>query len=138
MTRRQLGGRYFDEAELACPDCGTPMALFWRPTNTPPWYGCTAHDVTGCPGSHGATWSGKPLGVPADYATRRARRQAHRLFDQLWLVGRMSRSAAYRWLQARMGLTRDQAHISRFDQVQCVRLIALCRQLSASGIITDE
>lgn len=134
----QLGGRRFEQAELACPDCGAPMVLYWRVRARPPFYGCTAFETTGCASAHGATWSGKPLGTPADYATRRARKHAHRLFDQLWLFGRMSRTAAYRWLAARLGLSRDAAHISRLNYAQCLQLIAACRRLEASGIIIDD
>lgn len=123
-----LGGRGFVEHELACPDCGAPMRLYWQDPQRPPWYTCT--DWPACKGAHGARWDGAPMGVPANKETRLARRLAHRAFDPLWARGHMTRTAAYAWLATRMGLPTDRAHISQFTAEQCHRVVAICRQLA--------
>jgi hypothetical protein len=107
---------------LACPECGCPMAL--RPSRFGPFYGCTAWRQTGCRGSHGAHPDGRPLGIPADAATKAARIRAHESFDRLWQYGAMKRGAAYRWMRETLGLTKEQAHIGRFTIAQCDVLVA--------------
>ena len=125
-----IDGHAFTEHELTCPDCGAPMRLVWIPRDRAPWYGCSQWPE--CKGAHGARWDGRPLGVPADAATRAARREAHRAFDPLWELGRMDRTAAYAWLAARMGLPPERAHISQFTIAQCKRVVALCGRLAAA------
>lgn len=123
-----LGGREFAEHDLVCPDCGSPMRLYWQPRDRPPWYTCTRWPE--CRGAHGARWDGAPMGTPADATTRAARRAAHRALDPLWENGRMSREAAYAWLAARMGLSRERAHISQFSAEQCYQVISICSALA--------
>lgn len=103
--------------------CGQPMRLKWG-THTRTWfYGCVAYPD--CDGSHGAHQaSGLPLGYAADPETRKWRKAAHVELDSLWKSGRLFRQQAYRWMQKTLGLTADQAHISRLDEAQCRRLIA--------------
>ncbi|MDN0082342.1 zinc-finger-containing protein [Crenobacter sp. SG2305] len=71
-----------------------------------------------------------PLGTLADTKTRQARKLAHASFDSLWRDGRMTRSAAYRWLANAMGLAKAQCHIALFEAAQCARVVELCRGLS--------
>jgi hypothetical protein len=53
--------------------------------------------------------------------------KAHASFDRLWKgTPRMSRGAAYVWMQQAMDMTPDEAHIGRFDVEQCERL---CRSV---------
>lgn len=66
----------------------------------------------------------RPLGVPAQASTRRARKLAHDAFDQIWVEGEMSRRAAYAWLSHAMGL--DPIHIGALDEEQCRRVVHLC------------
>ncbi len=40
----------------------------------------------------------------------------------------MSKRQAYKWMQAKLGLNEDQAHIAKFSEYMCGQLIALCRQ----------
>lgn len=68
----------------------------------------------------------KPLGTPADKATRTARSMAHQTFDAIWKSHRMSRSGAYRWLSQQMGLPPEKTHIGMFDQEQCSQVIRIC------------
>jgi hypothetical protein len=63
------------------------------------------------------------LGALADKETRRARMQAHAAFDPLWKREGMSRRGAYGLMQAVMGMTAEEAHISRMTVEQCRRLI---------------
>lgn len=116
--------------ELACPECGAPMVL--RPGRFGQFYGCTRFAETGCKGRHGAHPDGAPMGTPATADVKRARIEAHRLFDRLWQSKKMKRTAAYAWLSQAMGLPSEQAHIGRFDREQCARVIALVEEKLAS------
>lgn len=108
---------------LDCPECGAPMQL--RRSKFGLFYGCTRWP--GCDGTHGAHANGLPLGTPADKETKRFRMMAHEAFDRLWKPGPAQvfgdRNRAYRWMQEKLGLTSDQAHIAKFDIEQCKRLI---------------
>jgi hypothetical protein len=81
-------------------------------------FGCT---VVGCTV---VLWDGS-TSTPADEPTRVLRRQCHLEFDKLWKgpTGRMSRTAAYRWLAKTMQLPPDKAHIGMFDSAQCEQLL---------------
>lgn len=48
-----------------------------------------------------------------------ARVMAHSTFDRLWKSGHMTRSQAYAWLAQSMGLTKENAHIAKFNLEQC-------------------
>lgn len=63
-----------------CPDCGAMLVL--RRGRFDLFYGCERYPA--CRGSHGAHPDGRPLGIPADAATRKARNDAHGYFDRLW------------------------------------------------------
>ena len=102
---------------LDCPECGGAMTLKGGRFGT--FYGCLAD---GCRGSHGAHPDGRPVGVPADARTKRARISAHDAFDRLWKHGRMSRSQSYAWMSDALGMSPDEAHIGKFDVDSCKRL----------------
>lgn len=115
---------------LTCPECGATMVLRtttkFQDANGQPrkFWGCSRFPA--CRASHGAHADGTPLGIPADAETKAARMAAHEAFDlATWRSGRMGRNAAYRWLANRLGLTREECHIGRFDKVQCGRVIEL-------------
>ena len=105
-----------------CPGCRRRMRLelvasgvlrkVWR---CPRWplcdYLCSAHA------------DGRPMGVPADQPTRAARARLHAVFDRLWTSGKLTRAQAYTFLAAVTDLSKDQAHISRFDKATCEALI---------------
>lgn len=121
-----LEGERFD---LKCPECGGFMQL--RPSKHGLFYGCQNYPA--CKGTHGAHPSGEPLGIPADKATKRARIATHRIFDRLWQPqgsdpARMNRAEAYEWMRKAMKLSRDEAHIGRFDIAKCERLQALVKK----------
>lgn len=66
-----------------------------------------------------------PLGKPANKVTRHARMALHNeRFDPIWRKAkkgkrRIARTGAYRILAKRMGLSKDEAHISLFTIEQC-------------------
>ena len=98
-----------------------------------PFYGCTRWRETKCSGSHGAHPDGRPLGVPADRATKAARIRAHDVFDRLWRQGgrkqqRRRRLKAYRWLASALGVADGAAHIGSMSVDECERVVQLVRQ----------
>ncbi len=118
--------------DLVCGDCGAAMRLIPSSKFKTPFYGCVTYPA--CRGTHGANPDGAPLGTPVDKATRKARVDAHRVFDKLWQTPDdpaqkplMSRSEAYTWLQKEMGLSQNAGHFAQFDRVQCEKVIELVR-----------
>lgn len=122
-----IAGRTLVEHDLDCPDCGAMLVLV--EFRGKPLYKCIRANQTACQGTHGAHIDGAPMGVPAHWTVRAKRRKAHSVFDLLWNgpESKMSRGAAYRWLQGAMNMTEHDAHISRFDIAQCERVLALVR-----------
>ncbi len=116
------------EHRVICADCGSPMNL--RDSKHGKFYGCTRYPQ--CNGTHGAQKDGRPLGKPADMATKDARIRAHAVFDMLWKGSRkekkkrwysVTRTEAYEWMQNQMNLSADEAHIGLFSIDQCQSLI---------------
>jgi hypothetical protein len=66
-----------------------------------------------------------PLGRLADKELRGWKNKAHAAFDPLWKTGKYSRRDAYALLQAKMEMTKDQAHIGKMDVDQCKRVVDL-------------
>lgn len=69
-----------------------------------------------------------PMGTLANGDLRHKRIEAHRAFNWFWESGLMSKSQAYKWMQAKLGLSEEDAHIAKFGEYRCAQLIALCRQ----------
>lgn len=110
-----------------CGECGAAMVL--RDSRLGLFYGCSTFPA--CRSTHGAhKSSGKPLGIPADKPTKAERMAAHAVFDRLWMGEHppMGRREAYAWMAEKMGLTKDEAHIGRFDATACQRLRDLVRE----------
>lgn len=108
------------KATIECPECGADMVL--RNSRYGKFFGCSRWPD--CDATHGADKDGRPLGIPADKATRRARQQAHTAFDGLWRgSGAMSRAQAYTWLQGVLGLSPEECHIARLDREACARVV---------------
>jgi ssDNA-binding Zn-finger/Zn-ribbon topoisomerase 1 len=104
---------------MECPDCGSEMVQRKGPYGH--FYGCNTYPE--CRGVISCDKSGKLTSIPGDAATRNARKEAHKIFDQLWKNGLMSRTKAYRWLRRAMDLKAKDAHISQFDKKQCELVI---------------
>lgn len=69
------------------------------------------------------------LGRPGNTETRKARIEAHKVFDKVVAEGRIpDRTSAYRWMQKKMRLSPRQAHIGQFTKNQCEKLIRLVQQ----------
>ena len=61
-----------------------------------------------------------------DKATRLARIQAHRAFDQVWKTNLVPRRCdAYKWLRKALGLSHRKGRISQLSAEQCEQLTAL-------------
>ena len=67
-----------------------------------------------------------PMGTLANAELRRKRIQAHAALDRLWKGGLMSKKQAYFWLQAKLGLPEQEAHIGKFSLFRCEEVIRLC------------
>lgn len=62
-------------------------------------------------------------GTLANRELRQKRIQAHRIFDQIWQQGILSKPEAYRWVADKFCLTDKQAHIGQFSNYMCDQLI---------------
>ena len=119
---------------VECPHCHCPTILvdskvIYKASYGPIYLCLLCGAYVGChPGSV------RPLGSPADRATRVARRMAHEAFDPLWRRGSMTRSEAYAWLAKQMGLPTEQTHIGMFTAEQCCRVMQICaKRTTAHG-----
>lgn len=112
-----------------CGECGSLMVQ--RSSRFGPFWGCSTFPT--CRGTHGAHPDGTPLGTPANAETKVARIRAHDAFDTLWQT-KKERRDAYHWMRKAMGMSKDQAHIGRFNIEQCSRLVELVEgKAAASG-----
>jgi ssDNA-binding Zn-finger/Zn-ribbon topoisomerase 1 len=67
------------KTKVICPECEAPMVLRWTDKYKRHFYSCSRWPE--CDAAHGADPQGKPLGIPANKATKRARIAAHDAFD---------------------------------------------------------
>ena len=68
----------------------------------------------------------EPLGRLANAQLRRAKSDAHKTFDQIWKTGCKTRTDAYVWLAAQLGICPDECHIGMFDVDMCNKVQAVC------------
>lgn len=110
-----------------CPECFTRhqgiLVLRWSDRYGKPFYGCSRWRISGCTGSIGAHPDGRPLGTPADAATKEARIRAHQVFDAWYQGMGMKRGDAYRVMAKMLGLAPEDAHIGSFDLETCEQLV---------------
>ena len=71
-----------------------------------------------------------PMGTLADRNLRRKCMEAHAALSRLIDSGLMTRKQAYRWLQTQFGLPESEAHIAKFSELRCQKVIDLCRTFS--------
>ena len=106
--------------------CGAPMTQR-RSKEFGKFWGCTRWPT--CDGIIGGHPDGRPLGTPADKATRQLRIRCHSLLDGLWepmeQEKRAYRRAAYVWLSEALELEEDEAHIASLNTAQCEQLLEL-------------
>lgn len=103
---------------VRCPVCSKRARLNQDAAWGPEWT-CDEHDMrVGC---HPGTI--RPLGTMADRLTRKARQQAHEMFDGTWShkKGR-SRREAYADLARELGIAEHECHIARFDKEMCEKV----------------
>ena len=115
--------------ELDCPDCGGTLILRRRKDDGI-FYGCTRYPV--CHGSHSAhQHDGTPMGIPANFPTKRIRIKAHSSFDKIWESVRdkkKMRTKAYEWLANKLDIPVDECHIGMFDKETCWKIIKICME----------
>lgn len=96
----------------------------------PFWYCEACRAWVGC---HKGTK--RPLGYPADDTVRFWRKEAHKIFDELWRAKvrqqgasfQEARDAAYAWLSQVMAITPAECHIGMMDEAQCRLVIEKSR-----------
>ena len=110
--------------QMPCPEPGCKGSLVLRHNKTFDryFYGCSKWLSTECTGGIGAHADGRPLGIPADNATKKRRIAAHNEFDRLWKENHMSRTKAYKWLSESMG---REMHMGELNAEECDEVIAL-------------
>ena len=64
-----------------------------------------------------------PMGEMANGKLRALRTDAHRLFNQLYLKGYMSKHTAYGWLSSVLGVPQEKAHIAQLSELKCELVI---------------
>lgn len=69
-----------------------------------------------------------PMGTLANRDLRQKRILAHRALKELQNFQHMEKWAVYLWLQGKLGVNEDQAHIGLFSGQMCDRVVSLCRQ----------
>ena len=122
--------------QIRCPYCGAaavirPAAeIYQDATRTDKLYVCSNYPACeSYVGMHPHTH--QPYGPLANGDLRHLRVRAHRLFDQLWQRGAMSRQDAYKWLADFFDLPLSDAHIGMFSEYRCNALIQKCEELLA-------
>lgn len=123
--------------KIRCPYCGAqamlrPASVVYGKRARPGQYIYVCSRYPACD-AYVSAHEGRdhaPMGTLADKELRRRRREAHLAFNQLWRSGKMKKWQAYKWLQAKYGLSSDQAHIAKFGLYMCDQLIRDCRQIA--------
>lgn len=108
---------------MNCPECEGKLVL--RNSKHGLFYGCNQYPA--CKATHGAHPDGVPLGIPGNKKTKEARMRAHDVFDKYWKQRKMTRKAAYRWLQYQMSMTKEECHIAKFNIEQCEAVLWVCK-----------
>ncbi len=120
--------------QIYCPYCGAKATL--RPARAV--YGDAAKTdgylyvcdrYPECDSYVGAHKTTKlPMGTLANGNLRHKRIEAHKAFDWMWKSGLMKKWQAYKWMQGKLALTDEQAHIAKFSEYMCDQLIAECER----------
>lgn len=69
-----------------------------------------------------------PMGTLANGNLRHKRILAHHALQELQRSRHMEKWAAYLWMQGKLGLSEEQAHIGLFSEQMCDRVVSLCHQ----------
>ncbi|WP_255218891.1 zinc-finger-containing protein [Paraburkholderia kururiensis] len=124
-------------APTECPRCGggpvevvRNAEIYGRDYGEWPWTYLCRH-CRAYVGMH--PFTAIPLGTLADAPTREARKRAKAAFNPLWQSGEMTRTEAYAWLAARLGIAAAACHIGWFDVAMCQAVEHACLTTSARG-----
>ena len=121
--------------QLNCPYCGAPAVC--RPAsavygNTLRQKGSYLYLCSRYPACDAYVSAHKkdrrPMGTLADGNLRHKRILAHRALENLRRERRMEKWAVYVWLQGKLKLEPEQAHIGMFPEQMCDQVISLCRE----------
>jgi 3-mercaptopyruvate sulfurtransferase SseA len=115
--------------KVICPYCNSPAklvdsAIVYHGRSYGMIWDCRPCDAY--VGVHKNSKKFVPLGRMANAELREWKKKAHAVFDPLWRPGGiLTRDAAYRKLQEVMGMTKEQAHIGKFDVAECKKLVEM-------------
>lgn len=127
-----------DYKQVRCPYCGQKLVFrtaeemgiaeeeginFWACSHYPE---CDAYVRT-------KRYSQVPRGTVANGKLRQLRKATHRIFNQLYESGYMTKGDAYLWLSKIMGCTGQQAHIGQFSEYSCQLVIKEAGKLIANN-----
>lgn len=114
--------------KIRCPYCGSPAFLhdasfvYHDKSNGGQLYVCSRFPACDSyVGVHPGTTL--PKGTLADKSLRRKRIRTHKIFDQIWMNGILSKPDAYRWMADKFCLKLKDAHIGNFSEYMCDQLI---------------
>lgn len=122
---------------VLCPYCGRNAKLvngFKIYKNRPDlaeknfWLCKPCDAYVGChtPNRYNSFSKCEPLGRLADKLLRRAKSDAHNVFDEIWKSGRKTRTDAYLWLATQLQIKPEDCHIGMFDVEMCNKVQAVC------------
>lgn len=121
--------------QIHCPYCGAKASLrpasavYGTTTKVPDSYLYVCDRYPRCDSYVGVHKRTKePMGTLANGDLRNKRIQAHKAFDWMWKSGLMTKWQAYKWMQGKLALTDEQAHIAKFSEYMCDRLIIECNR----------
>lgn len=77
--------------------------------------------------------SGRPMGTLANGDLRHKRIMAHKALEEFRRRHHMEKWEAYLWLQARLGLGKEQTHIAKFSDFLCEQVIEVCTIQATEG-----
>ena len=134
MKKKNKGTKRRAKQQVRCPYCGAiadlrpASEIYHDESRTDMLYVC--RNYPRCKAYVG-TYAGTdvPLGPLANGELRHLRIRAHRIFDQIWKQGIMTRDNAYRWLADSFGLRKQDAHIGHMGEYGCRQLIEKCENV---------
>lgn len=119
---------------LKCPYCGASVVLrsadgiYKENSNDTMLYVCSHYpECDSYVRVHKGT--NKPVGTLANKKLREMRNTAHHYFNQLYLLGYMSKDEAYRWLANLVQSPLSEAHIGYFGEYYCQMVIDECKKI---------
>ena len=131
-------------ATIHCPYCRAkatlhPASYVYGESAIPGNYLYVCDRYPACDAYVGAHKKSKlPMGSLANGDLRHKRIEAHKAFNWLWKSGLMTRNQAYIWMQAKLGLNKQQAHIAKFSDYMCEQLISICSEAKENNLAVQR